>query len=104
MNVGLLKMLSFWPKRQAVGQEEATQHFEAECLQRETSCNEESLSWVRESSEHLVLVMGPELGELHPSCCQDRCLPGSPQHPPPCAMKWNWGREAVLTHPQERVE
>lgn len=86
MNAGLLKMLSFWPKRQAVGQEEATQHFEAECLQGETSCNGESLSCARESSEHLVLVMGPELGELHPSCCQDRCLPGSPQHPPPTPL------------------
>lgn len=36
MKVGLLKMLSFWPKRQAVGQEEATQHYKAELLQGET--------------------------------------------------------------------
>lgn len=36
MKVSLLKVLGFWPQRWAVGQEEATQHLEAECLQGET--------------------------------------------------------------------
>lgn len=102
MNVGLLKMLSFWPKSQDVGQEEATQHYEGECLQGETGCNKESLSCARESSEHLVLVMGLSWESYIPAV-RTGGSQGAPNTLTPCARSWNWGQEAVLAHPQERV-
>ena len=73
-------MLNFWPKRQGVGPEEPPNTLRLSGGRRDWGYNnEESLSGAGASPEHLMLVMGPELGERYFSCCQDRCISGSSQ-------------------------
>lgn len=86
MKVSLLKMLGFWPQRWAVGQEGATQHLEAECLQGETGVAMK-VSAVPEQGLNTACWSACWSWDLGwkiymPAAAQDRSLPGSPPQQP----------------------